>query len=789
MPFVFDSASGGTEALWALYEEFEARIADRHNVVPASALRETPTVIDQPLAEFRMLDVTDRRGALCGRILADLGADVIRLNDKDDDSTIDRYRNHGKVRAEPGRGLSEWLPLVDVFIENSGPRSELDRAALGVQYPHLVIVSLTDLGLSGPRSHWYLESLPAQAASGALHATGHRSQFPTALPGYLAHDCASVHGAMAAVAALMDRRRTGLGQQIETSSQEAGLGGTYPWGVAIPGYLSVNPFLPVEGRRNAEGFYLVVPCRDGHVRMVFGSESDWQAFVELCGVPTEVSGDEWNDRIHRMQNSDVIRHVATRSFADRDRSELFAESLRLGLPLGSIQHPLEFVNHPQTTERGFFVDGVASRLWRFQPPPAQAPPATRTAPETRASHALGTRNHDGLLLEGLRVIEFGIAAVVPELCWMLSELGADIIKIESRKKPDVLRAAGLDDLDRSFCFNMECRGRRGIALDLTTADGRRLAKELCAAADVVAENNRGGVMARLGLDYPDIAAVNPNVVYVASQGYGRGGPMGEMKAFGPLNSSFAGVHMLWSHPDGPYPCGTSLNHPDHIASKMLTVGVLCALDHRYQTGEGSFVEMAQTEAAAYLLGELYLEAIETGVNPTNLANRDPHMAPQGVYPGSEDDSWVAITVQSDDAWRALELAAGWTTDETLGNVEARFVAHDAIDERLSRWTSLRSVEQTAELLQAVGVSAMPVMGPLDHLGDPHLCERGLMVDLVHEVHGPEQQPANPTRMSRTVLRTAQSAPPLGHHTHEVLREVLGIDDDELNRLEAAGVFY
>ena len=744
-------------------------------------------MINHPLAEFKMLDATDRRGALCGRILADLGADVTRLNDHDDDSATDRYRNHGKVSAEAGQGLSELLPLVDVFIENGGPRSGLDRAALGAQYPHLVIVSLTDLGLSGPRSHWYLESLPAQAASGALHATGHRSQFPTALPGYLAHDCASVHGAMAAVAALMDRRRTGLGQQIETSSQEAGLGGTYPWGVAIPGYLSVNPFLPVEGRRNAEGFYLVVPCRDGHVRMVFGSESDWQAFVELCGVPTEVAGDEWNDRIHRMQNSDVIRDVATRSFAELDRSELFDESLRLGLPLGSIQHPLEFVNHPQTTERGFFVDGVAGRLWRFQPPPTDTPSSRAAA--APASPLRDSSKHDGLLLEGLRVIEFGIAAVVPELCWMLSELGADVIKIESRKKPDVLRAAGLADLDRSFCFNMECRGRRGIALDLTTADGRRLAKELCATADVVAENNRGGVMAKLGLDYDDIAAVNPSVVYVASQGYGRGGPMGEMKAFGPLNSSFAGVHMLWSHPDGPYPCGTSLNHPDHIASKMLTVGVLSALDHRYQTGEGSFVEMAQTEAAAYLLGELYLEAIETGVNPTNLANRDRHMAPQGVYPGSEDDSWVAITVQSDDAWRALELVAGWTADETLGNVEARFVAHDAIDERLSQWTSLRSVAETAELLQAVGVSAMPVMGPLDHLADPHLDERGLMVDLVHEVHGPEQQPANPTRMSRTVLRTAQSAPPLGHHTHEVLREVLGIDDDELNRLEAAGVFY
>ncbi len=769
------------------------RSENRRDVVPPSSLRETPTVIDRPLAEFKVLDATDRRGALCGRILADLGAHVIRLNDNDDDSAIDRYRNQGKTPAEAGRDLPELLSLVDVFIENGGPRADIDRSALEAQYPQLVIVSLTDLGLSGPRSHWHLESLPAQAACGALHATGHRSLTPTGLPGYLAHDCASVHGAMAAVAALMDRRRTGLGQQIETSAQEAGLSGTNPWGVAIPAYLSVNPALPVEGRRNAEGLYLVAPCRDGHVRMVFGSEADWQAFVELCGQPEEFGTDEWNDRIYRMKNPAAIREVATRCFADRNRSELFAQSLQLGVPLGSVQSPLEFVNHPQTVGREFFVDGVASRLWRFEPPRPDTTSSTNlgssTSTGTPASSAGHAPQRGGLLLEGLRVIEFGIAAVVPELCWMLSELGADVIKVESRKKPDVLRAAGIDNLDRSFCFNMECRGRRGIALDLTTADGRRLAKELCATADVVAENNRGGVMAKLGLDYPDIAAVNPNVVYVASQGYGRGGPMGEMKAFGPLNSSFAGIHMLWSHPDGPYPCGTSLNHPDHIASKMLTVAVLCALDHRFRTGEGTFLEMAQAEAAAYLLGELYLEAIETGINPTNLANRDPQMAPQGVYPGAEEDTWVAITVQDDDAWRALESAAGWASDETLGEVEARFAAHNAIDERLSQWTSQRAVEQTAQLLQAVGVSAMPVMGPLDHLGDPHLCERGLMVDLVHKVHGPEQQPANPTRMSRTVLRTAESAPPLGHHTHEVLREVLGIEDDELDRLEAAGVFY
>jgi len=123
------------------------------------------------------------------------------------------------------------------------------------------------------------------------------------------------------------------------------------------------------------------------------------------------------------------------------------------------------------------------------------------------------------------------------------------------------------------------------------------------------------VLDGLGLGYDDVRAVNPTVLYVSSQGYGRGGPYGEMPAFGPLNAGFAGLHHLWSDPDAPYPCGTSLNHPDHIAGKVLAVAVLAAWDHRRRTGEGQYIDMAQTEAAAYLIGEVYLDAALTGVEP------------------------------------------------------------------------------------------------------------------------------------------------------------------------------
>ena len=265
------------------------------------------------------------------------------------------------------------------------------------------------------------------------------------------------------------------------------------------------------------------------------------------------------------------------------------------------------------------------------------------------------------------MIEFGVAAVVPEMCGVLSELGADVIKIESRANLDVLRMGSgkIELIDKNFTFNDECRGRRSVALDLNTERGRELALALCASADVVAENQRGGALERRGLGYDDVRAVNPRVVYASSQGYGRGGPFGEMPAYGPLNSGFSGVHLLWNHPDAPYPCGTSMNHPDHIAGRLLAVGVLAALAEREVSGEGQHLELAQTEAAAYLIGEVYLEAARAGVDPAPLGNAHPHASPHGVYPSAGTDQWIAIAVMDDDAWAALCAAVGWDDDPAL----------------------------------------------------------------------------------------------------------------------------
>jgi crotonobetainyl-CoA:carnitine CoA-transferase CaiB-like acyl-CoA transferase len=770
-----------------------------------------------PLAGLRVVDLTDLRGAMCSRILADFGAEVLCVGPDGPEppgATAYLYRNANKrgvaVDLETDEGRSRLLSLLadaDVLVENLSKTQRrtfgLDHESLVERFPSLVHVVIADMGLSGVRSDWYLEPLPALAASGALHAAGFPELPPCNAPGHFAHDCASVYAAAGAVIAVLDRDRHGAGQLVEISVQEAALAGITPWSIAWEDYLKVNPLLPAEGTRNADGNYWVLPASDGWVRFIVGPRH-WSAFLELLRSPEELSGPEWTDIGFRLANTDVVRLLAFDRLRDRTRAELFEEALQRGVPMGVIHDVTEFIGHAQVTARRFFAD---SRYPGLEGLPFATPPVhlSRTPASVRGPAPADTDDTRGFssseaerpkaaltegtgpLLAGLRVVEFGVAAVVPELCMMLSELGADVIKIESRTHPDVLRAGGGDQMNKSFAFNTECRGRKSVALDLTTPEGRQLALDLCASADIVAENNRGGALDRLGLGYEDVRARNADVIYVSSQGYGKGGPLGQMPAFGPLNMAFTGIHLLWNQPDAPYPCGTTLNHPDSIAGKLILTAVLGALHHRAATGEGQHLEMAQTEVVAYLLGEIYLDAARTGSPPPVIGNRSPDAAPHGVYPSAGNDRWIAIAVTSDDQWQRFRSVVGVDDDPDLREVKGRLQQQEDLDRVISEWTRVRTPEEAAEVLQEHGISAMPVMGPRDHHRDPHIGSRGFIVSLHHPEVGDERHAGNPIRMSRYQFRTAQSAPCLGADTDEVLATVLGLSAERLEALHAAGV--
>jgi crotonobetainyl-CoA:carnitine CoA-transferase CaiB-like acyl-CoA transferase len=773
-----------------------------------------------PLDAWQVVDLTDIRGAMCGRILADLGADVVKIERPGADpaaftSIAYRYRNANKrgacidlATAEGQAQLGNFLAGADVLIENLNPERRrawgLEPDATADRYPELVHVVLADFGLTGPRSGWSLDPLPALAASGTLHASGFVDRPPCWMPGNLAHDCASVYGAIGAVAAVMDRAGSGRGQLVEVSVQEAALAGTVPWAVALEDYLKINPFLPSKGTRNADGLYWVLPAADGWVRVVIGNGKQWGGFLSLLRNPDLLAEPEWRDQIFRAMNGDVVRLLAQELLVDRTRAELFEEASRVGATLGMIHLPSEFMAHEQARARNVFLETGFPGLDQapFVAPPVRlsstptslrrpAPaPGEHSSPGpsgVAAAHTRPPAAAPSLLLEGLRVVEFGMAAVVPELSLVLSELGADVIKIESETHLDVLRASGMGRINCGFAFNAECRGRRSVALNLETEEGRRLAFELCRDADVVAENYRGGVLSRMGLGYEQVKEANPSVIYVTSQGYGRDGPLAEMPAYGPLNLGFVGLHHLWNHPDVPYPCGTSLNHPDHIGGKLLAVGVLAALDHRRSTGKGQLVDMAQTDVAAFLLGEVYLDVFRSGVDPVARGNSSDDAVPHDVYPAAGDDRWLAVSVADDDSWQRMCAALDWPEDPATATIEGRLANRASIDARLAEWTSGREAEEAARILQDHGVSAMPVMGPQDHLSDPHLLERGFIVTLEHAEVGSERHAGNPLRMSGLAQRTAASARCLGADTEDVLGSLLGIAASEVAVLRETGV--
>ena len=415
-------------------------------------------------------------------------------------------------------------------------------------------------------------------------------------------------------------------------------------------------------------------------------------------------------------------------------------------------------------------------------------------------------------LRNVRVVDLGSAWAGPMAGHLLADMGAEVIKVESRARIDGMRLGRPmigEDLaggDRGLwpelqpVFHGLNRNKLSVTLNLRTEAGRAILQRLASVSDVVLANFSPGVLERLGMDYASLRTVKRDIIVASMPAFGDSGPLRDMVAYAPIIQAMSGMMSLVGYaPDEGEPLVGELQAAwsDTVAALCAALGVVAALRHRNRTGQGQYVEAAHLEGTAALLGVPMLDYQMTGTIPVPPGNDDPDFAPHNNYPCAGEDTWIAIGVSTDQEWQALAgTIDSDRTDRVRLATDARFVDKSSrwanrreLDEVIAEWTRGLSPQQVTERLQTAGVAAMPVMNIADQFADPHLNARETYVEIDHPHAGAEMVYGVPWRFSETPGAVRMPAPLLGQHNEYVLRELLGIDGTRIDDLIAQQVVY
>ena len=385
-------------------------------------------------------------------------------------------------------------------------------------------------------------------------------------------------------------------------------------------------------------------------------------------------------------------------------------------------------------------------------------------------------------LEGIRVIEFTTAWAGPVCGMILSDMGAEVIKIENPALPDVSRRVGPfaeeeKGLNRAGYFATFNRGKKDCLLDLKSSAGLEAAKRLIKISDAVITNFAPRVMGSVGLDYPVLKEIKPDMIMICLSGYGATGPQRDNVAYGEVLEAYSGLASLIGYPGGPpHQCGTTIC--DHNAATLAAFAVLAALHHRNLTGEGQYIELAESEALLNSLPEAIMEYTMNGSIPQARGNRDEAVAPHNCYRCQGEDEWVAIAIESDEEWKNFCLAMGkpeLIADERFQDGFLRWKNQDELDRIISEWTGKQKHVNVMKLLQEAHVAAAPVYTGEELYKDPHLRERKFFVEINHPEVGKRELPGIIAKLSETPGAIRSHDPLFGEHTEWLLNELLGTE--------------
>jgi crotonobetainyl-CoA:carnitine CoA-transferase CaiB-like acyl-CoA transferase len=716
------------------------------------------------------------------------------------------------------------------FVLESLPDGELARYRLDFDglrrlHPRIVHVQISAFGSDGPYAGYAASDLVIAALAGPVCIQGVRERPPVRLsvPQVWRHT-----GAEAAVAALVGHARmlaTGEAQLVDVSAQCA-----LTWTMlhameahAIQGYDFERDGSVVQ--LGVVAVQVVFECADGYLvalpggaamrgladRMITDGvldpshrDRDWLALDRQMAVGQEVPFDR-----------DEMTAAMARFFLPYSKTELLEYGMEHGVTLAPVTTVPELLAMRHLEARGFWYEPTLPTGQKVRAPgltarPARSPLSIRrpapaldehaeeirselgSAGGTRPSRARSPRR-EGLPLEGLKVADFSWIGVGPTSARYLADHGATVVRVESELRPDQLRGCApfKDDVpgwNRSHFFGEFNASKLGLALHLKEPAGLEIARKLIAWADVYIESFAPGAVGRIGLDYEAARALNPSVVMMSTCLMGQTGPARAFAGYGYHAGAMSGFYEVTGWPDLP-PDGPWAAYTDTIAPRFAASTLLAAIDHRRRTGEGQHIDAAQIEMALNFLAPEILDYQASGRVPTRMGNRARDAAPQGCYPCSGRDRWCAIAIDSEAQWQAMCQVmekARWSADAGLSSVEGRLARHDELDAGISEWTAPREPREVMETLQAAGVPAGVVQRSSDLLRDPQYAHRGFHHALEHAEMGRIPYAGHQFRIRGYPSGPRSAAPTLGQHSFEVMRDLLGMSEDEIAQAFAAG---
>lgn len=782
--------------------------------------------------------------AYAAKLMADLGADVIKVEEPGGDLTRQRgpfpknipdpeqsglflYLNTNKRGCtldltKDTAALARLVAWADILIHNYSPAA---MAALGIDYdafravnPRLVMCSITPFGLTGPYKDYRAYELTFAHGGGWAWLSPGGSDRPDLPPlKAFGHQCgfqAGLLASMASLAAYFRTLDTGAGEHIDLSAH-----------ASVTSFVEMNAyFYSYLGKIASRlGRKILAPmgiyeCQDGAIMLLTAQADQLQRLLDFMGNPAWAQEEYCQSPFTLARHFDVVDPYIREWIKGWKVADLFHEAQARRICAAPVCTMADLPAQEQLQTRQFFVEvthpraGTLTHLgapyqldepwWSMRRPapllgehnqtvfatPAISAPPSQLSPQPPR---LRTR----LPLEGVRVLALTWAWAGPYCALQLAHLGAEVIHIESHTRPDGARLVPIHppevtpSLNTVGYFNQWNQGTKSIALNLSNPEAVEIAKRLAITCDVVVQNFATGVMERLGLGYEELKKAKPDIIMASISGYGQNGPQRQYMGYGPAMGPLSGLASLTGYVDGsPQEVGMAYGDPN--GGINAAIAICAALAARKRTGQGQHIDVSLWEAMAVLVAEGWMDYAMNKTQPARMGNRDPLMAPHNCFRCTGEDEWVSIACGTETEWQALCQVMGQeqlVTDKRFCSASARKANEDELERLVTAWTTTRKKWDITHALQAVGVAAYPTMNSKDLGEDPQLNERGFFVRLPHPEVGVRTHAGMPWLFTHAPNGVRAPAPLLGQDTEQVLHDLLGYATEEIAQLKKGHV--